>query len=230
MVCDTRSALLHGMRRAIPFGIGTVVVAISLGMAAVQIGLAPGATIAMSALVFSGAAQFAAIAVIAQGGTLLAAVVSLTLINTRFVAIGMSIAPFLPGGALRRAVQAQAIAEPSWALSARPDGSFDRWILFGSSSVLYVAFVVGTAAGALGGGAMADPRALGLDSVFPTLFLALLLADLRGPRSFLVAGLAAGIAFAVSSFAPVGIPVLAASFAVVVGIRPDRARKSGRVS
>ncbi|MDQ3850820.1 MAG: hypothetical protein M3296_09450 [Actinomycetota bacterium] len=39
--------------------------------------------------------------------------------------------------------------------------------LFGCSAVQYLGWVGGAAVGALGGAALGDPRALGLDALFP---------------------------------------------------------------
>ena len=56
-----------------------------------------------------------------------------------------------------RAAQGQAVVDASWALAARDDGTFDRWLLFGSSSIQYLTWTAGTVVGALGGDALGDP-------------------------------------------------------------------------
>src|SRR4051794_5437167 len=177
----------------------------------------------MSAIVFAGSAQFAAIAIVAAGGGLGAAVAAAALMNSRFLPMGIALAPSLPGGPLKRAAQGQAVVDSSWAMASQEDGTYDRWVLFGSTAVQYVTWFAGTLTGALAGDLLANPDRLGLDAIFPTFFLALLLAELRDRRRRGVAALGALIALALVPIAPAGVPVLAASAAALVGVRlPDR--------
>ena len=152
------------------------------------------------------------------GGTVGAAVGAAALINSRFLPMGVAIGPSLPGGPLRRAAQGQAIVDTSWALSSRGDGTFDRWLLFGSTAVQYVGWVAGTLVGALAGNALGNPDTYGLDAVYPAFFVALLLHELRDGRSRAVAALGGAIALALVPIAPPGVPVLAASLAALVGL------------
>ena len=103
-------------------------------------------------------------------------------------------------------------------MSARPDGTFDRSFLFGATAIQYVAWVLGTALGAYGGDALGDTDRLGLDAVFPTFFLVLLIHELRQGRGRSVAAGGALIALALIPFTPPGVPVMAASLAALVGL------------
>jgi predicted branched-subunit amino acid permease len=169
--------------------------------------------------VFAGSAQFAALAVIAQGGGLPAALSAATLVHSRYLPMGIGLAPSLPGGPLRRAVEGQAVVDASWAMANRGDGRFDRLFLFGSTAPQYVGWVTGTVVGAVAGAALGDLDRFGLDALFPAFFLALLFAELRHRRSRVVALVGAAIALALAPFAPPGVPVLAASIAALVGLR-----------
>jgi 4-azaleucine resistance transporter AzlC len=215
---DRRQRLLDGVRAGLPFAVAGGLLALSFGVVAEGAGLSAGAAIAMSAIVFAGSAQFTAIAIIAQGGTVAAAVLAAALVNSRFLPMGVALGPSLPGGPLRRAAQGQAIVDASWGIAGRGDGTFDRWLLFGSTAVQYAGWVGGTIAGALGGNVLGDPETLGLDAIYPAFFLALLIGELGDRRSRLVAALGALIAVALVPVAPAGIPVLAASLAALVGL------------
>ena len=214
----SRERFRNGMRDGLPFGIAAALVAVSFGVVAQGAGLFAGAAIAMSVIVFAGSAQFAAVAILTQGGTVAAAIVTAALVNSRFLPMGIALAPSLPGGPLRRALQGQAVVDASWAMAARGDGSFDRWRLFGSTAVQYVGWVGGTVLGAVAGRALGDPGKLGLDAVYPAFFLALLLAEMRDRRSRAVALLGAAVALVLIPIAPPGVPVLAASVAALVGL------------
>ena len=61
--------------------------------------------------------------------------------------MGVALAPSLPGGPLKRAAQGQANVDTSWALAARGDGSFDRWLLFGTTVPQYAMWTMGARGG-----------------------------------------------------------------------------------
>ena len=216
---ESRASWRRGLRAGLPFAAAGFLLSLSFGVLAREAGLSAVAAIAMSAIVFAGSAQFAAISIIAAGGGLGAAVAAAALMNSRFLPMGIALAPSLPGGALKRAAQGQTVVDASWAMAARGDGTYDRWFLFGASAIQYVTWVGGTVAGALGGDLLGDPQRLGLDAIFPTFFLALLLGELRDRRARPVAALGALIALALVPVAPPGVPVLAASVAALAGLR-----------
>jgi branched chain amino acid efflux pump len=181
-------------------------------------GLSKVEAIVMSAIVYAGSAQFSAIAILAAGGGAGAAITAAALMNSRFLPMGVALAPSLRGGPIKRAFQGQAVVDASWALASRPDGSFDRMLLFGSSAAQYTTWVTGTAIGALWGEGLGDPHDIGLDALFPAFFLGLLLNEARSGRARGVAAAGAVIALALVPVAPAGVPVLVASFAALAGL------------
>ena len=180
-------------------------------------------TILMSAVVFAGSAQFAALSVVTAGGGIPAALTAGSLMNARFLAMGIALAPSLPGGPWRRAAQGQTVVDSSWALAHRGDGTFDRWLLFGTTLPQYVAWTLGSVVGAVSGDLLGDTDRLGLDAIYPVFFLSLLIAELRDRTSSLVALTGALVALALVPLAPPGIPILAASAVALVGV----ARRAG---
>ena len=216
-----KESFVRGVRLGIPYAVVGFVLSMSFGVVARQAGFSALQAVAASALVFAGSAQFAALAVAASGGTLAAAIAAATLMNGRFLAMGIALAPSLPGGPLKRGLQGQTVVDASWALANNGDGTFDRWLLFGTTAPQYVTWVLGTVAGAYGGDLLGDPDRLGLDAVFPTFFLALVLAELKDPRSRVVALIGALIALALVPLTPPGVPILAAAAAALLGV-PER--------
>jgi 4-azaleucine resistance transporter AzlC len=214
-----RRRFRDGVRAGVPFAVAGGLLALSFGVVAQEAGFSALAAIVMSAIVFAGSAQFAAIAILAQGGGPGAAIGAAALMNSRFLPMGVALAPSLPGGPVKRAAQGQPVVDASWALANRGDGSFDRWMLFGASAIQYVTWVSGTVIGALAGDALGEPEDLGLDAIYPAFFLALLLIEVRqGPRPLGVALLGALIALALTPFVPAGVPILVASAAALVGL------------
>jgi len=196
----------------------TAVLSMSFGVLAEPV-IGAAATIVMSALVYGGSAQFAALSVLSGGGGAGAAVVAGLLMNARFLPMGLAFGPSLPGGPAKRAVQGQALVDPSWALANQGDGRFDRHLLIGATLAQYVGWQVGTAAGVLSSDLVGDPGRLGLDAVFPAFYLALLVEEMRGGRSLAAALLGAAIAASLLPIAPAGVPIIAASAAALIALR-----------
>lgn len=213
-----------GARAGLPYAAASGVLALSFGVVATDVGIPALATVVMSAIVFAGSAQFAAVGILAAGGGVGAAVGAAALMNSRFVPMGFAVGPSLRGGRVRRALEGQVVVDSSWAMAARGDGRFDRSYLFGHTAVQYVAWVAGTAIGVVV--PALDARALGLDAVFPAFFLTILAAELRDRRRVGVAGAGAVIALMLVPVAPPGVPVLVASAAALVGLRRPRKKTS----
>src|SRR4051794_33842764 len=213
------ATLKDGIRVGLPFGVAALLVGISFGVVAQPV-MGAGAAIAFSAFVFAGAAQFGATAVLASGGSAVTAILAGAMLNARFLPMGIAVAGALKGGPLARALQGQTIVDASWAAAHLGGGRFDRKILIGATIPQYPAWVLGTAIGALGADKLGDPKALGLDAVFPAFFLGLLLAEAAASRiGRLTALTGAAIALALTPLLPPGLPILLAATASLLGLR-----------
>jgi predicted branched-subunit amino acid permease len=212
---------LAGVRAGLLFALVEGLVAISFGALASSLGWGVLAPIVFSVTTFSPAAQFAVAAVLGAGGGVFAAIAAAVLLNARILPMGMSVAPFLEGGPLRRALEGQTILTPSWALASRGGGRFDRAFMIGATLPQYVAWTAGTVVGVLADFGVEDIERLGLDVIFPAFFLALLMRELRsgGKRTIAAAAIAAALAGALVPIAPPGVPVLAACGAALLGLK-----------
>src|SRR3990170_82868 len=214
-----RFELRRGAVTAVPLAIAVGLFGISFGvLSATTGGMGALPAIVMSITTFAGSAQFAAASVVGTGGAPAAAIAAALLLNARYLPIGVSVARFLTGGPLRRFGAAQLVVDESWAIAARDGGTFDAHRLVGAGIVLWLAWVAGTIIGVIGGEALGDPAALGLDAAFPALFLALLIPQLIGRREVAAAVLGAGIAIALVPPAPAGVPIIAAAGAALIGL------------
>ena len=207
-----------GIRRGLPFGIAVFAISISFGVLARPL-MGSVAPIVMSILVFSGAAQFGALAVLKAGGTAGAAIAAGVLLNARYLAMGLALAPSLRGRAASRGAIAMTTVDASWAAASLGGGAFDPWYMVGVSIPQYTGWVLGTVVGVLIGPALGDPNALGLDALFPAFFIALLFEEARGRRRLAAAGGGAGIALALTPLVPAGLPILAAAAAAIAASR-----------
>jgi 4-azaleucine resistance transporter AzlC len=214
----TGPRLRDGVRAALPLAPAPFLFGVSFGVLAETAGIGAVAAVVMSATTFAGSAQFAVASVLEDGGAVVAAITAALFLNARYVAIGVTVASIVPGDRFERFVKSQLIVDESWALSGR-SGRFQWPILAGAGLLLYVLWVSSTALGALIGGALTDPNGLGLDAAFAVLFLGLALPYLRERRAAQAAALAGVITLALTPLAPIGLPLVAAASACLLGLR-----------
>ena len=206
--------------------------AISIGLAISPFGLAFGALCAesgvgvwealgFSSLVFGGSSQFAAVSVLADDGTVIAAVTAGLLLNLRSLAFGVSMAPSLKGSLLWRAGVSQLMIDESTAIgSSQSTHELRRYgYLWGGLSV----FVLWNATTLIGVSVLSEAesliRDLGLDATIPAAFLGLIWTKLENAKHRTVALIGAITALVLIPFTPAGIPVIAAASAII-WVRP----------
>jgi 4-azaleucine resistance transporter AzlC len=197
------------------------IVGASFGAITVSGGLRPWVPITMSVLVFAGGAQFAAAGVVLAGGGPAAAVLAGLVLNARLLPYGFSVADAIGDRWWARLPGAHLIVDESLAFTLRQQGQERRRAAFWTSGLtLFVCWNAAVVAGALAGAVMRNTGAFGLDAVFPTVLLALVLPSLtdRGARNAALAG--AVIAVAATPFLPAGLPVLLALAGLVLAVRP----------
>ncbi len=209
----------EGAKKLAPLAPASASFGVAFGVLATTAGMGVVAPILMSATTFAGAAQFAAATVLRDGGSVLAAVAAAVLLNGRYLAISVAIAPAFEGSWVRRLIEPQLIVDESWAVAQVGGGLVDRRLLIGAGLALYPFWVGGTALGVFGGDFLGDPMKLGFDGALPALFLALLITFTRN-RQEVAAAVAGGlIALALLPIAPAGVPVIAAAAVCLVGLR-----------
>lgn len=201
-------------------GAATGAYGLSFGALADSAGLTLGQIAAMSTLVFTGATQLSVAGVLAAGGAVPAALLNGWLIAARHLGYGVALAPLLRGSRRRRALAAQLVIDESTAMArAQPDRQRAERAFWLTGLSVFAWWNAASITGALGGRALHDPAALGLDAVFPAAFVALLGPQLRQPGAKLAALTGLVIAAALVPIAPPGVPVLAAGLAVLTARR-----------
>jgi 4-azaleucine resistance transporter AzlC len=198
---------------------------ITFGAVAVAAGLSVIEAVAMSAVMFTGASQFALVGVIAAGGSPLAGISAALLLGLRNAFYGVPLSRLLRPRGLRRLPTAQFVIDETTAMAlgqrSQPAGRFAFWV---TGVTLYVLWTSGTLVGALLGTGI-DTSALGLDAAAPAIFLALLWPQLSHGRGPAVALGAAAVALVLIPLAPAGVPIIAAAgVAVFAGLAPSRQR------
>ena len=203
------------------------VYAISFGVASVAVGASVAQTCALSLLVFTGASQFSAVAVVAAGGSAASAMSGALLLAARNTVFGLTMSRRLTGRLPKRLLAAQLVIDESTAMStAQDEPQLQRLAFWITGGAIYIFWNLGTLIGALAGNAI-DPRKFGLDAAIPAAFVAMLWPQLRTVRARLAAAIGATLCLITIPFLPIGMPILIASFGVLVGI-PEPKPSEGR--
>lgn len=210
------------VRQAVAIGLAVGAFGLSFGVLCADTGLGLPMAIAMSTLVFAGSAQLAAVGVVAEGGTAVAAVAAGLLLNARSVAFGVALAPVLDGPLRRRLLDAHLLIDESAALATAQEHPREALRAFRVAGVaVFVMWNAGTLAGWLLTGAI-DIESIGLDAVIPAVFVALLAPRLHDPAARSAALAGAAIALALTPVTPAGLPILLASAGVLAGLARRR--------
>jgi predicted branched-subunit amino acid permease len=145
--------------------------------------------------------------VIGGGGSLVAGALTALLLGGRNALYGLRLSSLLRVHGARRAVAAQFVIDESAAMGITR-GRAGFWA---TGVAVFICWNAGTAAGALGGNALSDPSAFGLDAAAPAAFLALLAPRLTGRSAQTTALAAAAAALIAAPLTPAGVPVLVAA-------------------
>lgn len=215
------------LRQAGSVGLASGTYGLSFGALAVAAGLDVWQTWAMSLLVFTGASQFAFVAVLAAGGSGATAVATSTLLGVRNGLYGLQVTDWLGVRGWRRAAAAQLTIDESTAVGVAQDTDPARRLGFWATGLSVLVLWNGsTLLGAVLGSAVGDPRRFGLDGAAAAAFTGLLWPRLRSREGVATAGLALVLALGVAPYVPAGIPVVVAALAaVVMGLARGAARR-----
>ena len=193
------------------------------GLSARDAGFSPIEAMAMSTIVFAGAAQFAAVGYVASGLAWPVIAFLTFLLNARHLLYSAALAPWLADVPRpRRAVMAHLLTDEAFALSIghfRRIGRTDErgyWIAAIAST--FIPWNLATLAGVLVGGSIPDPGRFGIDIIFPAAMIGLAVGLITGRRE-LVAALAGAI---------IGVP-WALVVAPALGLEPSTGIVAGGV-
>ena len=214
---------MEGFRRMLPVTLYVVPMGLAFGAAALQQDLPGPLAILMSAVVFAGSSQFAALDLWSASPALVPLLLTTFAVNARHVLLGASLAPWLNKLPLsRRYGTVTLLSDPNWALVTQiqdeAGGSTDPSrlanLLLGAGLALWSTWLLGTALGVTLGSDLGDLSRFGLDLLVVTFFVAVLAGLWRSVREDLLPWLAAAaVALAGSWLLPGGWHVLAGALA-----------------
>jgi 4-azaleucine resistance transporter AzlC len=197
------------------------------GLAAREAGFSVIEATSMSVFVLAGAAQFAAVGLIADGAGWPSILVLTALLNSRHLLYSAAMAPWLGGRRrLERAAMAHVLTDETFALSLAHFQRLGRadvvgfWLAAGFDSLSWPIF---TAVGVIAGQLIPDPAQLGLDVVFPAAMggLAVKLATDRPAIAAAIAGAALAVVGGIAVGPAVSI-VVGGFLAPIAGLLIER--------
>ena len=196
------AALAESRRRLLMDGLGIAVAAVGFGfvygLAAREAGFSPIEVVAMSTIVFGGAAQFAAVGYVVAGLAWPAIVLLTFLLNARHLLYSAALAPWLRHiPFLRRAVMAHLLTDEAFALTIahfqRVGRTDERGFWIAAIVATFIPWNAASLAGSLLGGQIPDPNRFGIDIIFPAAMIGLAVGLVTGRRELVAAIVAAGV-------------------------------------
>ena len=217
-----------GVKNTLPLLVGVVPFGIMFGALALAGGLSPGATMAMSAFVFAGSAQFIAATLIGGGAQVWLIVLTTFIVNLRHLLYSVTLTPHLKHLPTRwLAPLAFWLTDESFVVVSHRYAQADRsphkhWFFLGSAISMYTTWQVSTLIGLLAGQQIPDPLSWGLDFALPVTFIGMLIPLLKDKPTLIatmVAGLTAVFAHGLSHQLGLMVAALAGILAGIVAER-----------
>lgn len=194
----TVADIAQGFGRLLPLSLFVAVFGLAYGLAAVQTGLPAHQILFMSAAVFAGTAQFAALELWGAEVAILPLLLTVFAINARHLLMGASLHPWLrevsPGpryGALL------VLSDANWIMSLNDwqRGASGLGTLIGGGLALWSTWVIGTLLGMSFGSLIAEPTRFGLDMVMGCFMLSMVAGGRKSLRILVAWTVAAATAW-----------------------------------
>ena len=227
-----RTAFLEGVRDMSPMLIGIVPFGMVCGVGAIAAGASPIAALAMSMIMFSGAAQIVATQLLTAGAPFAVIVLSCFVVSLRLMMYSAAMAPYLrPLDQRWRSLLAYVLTDQAFARTIQrfresDDVAANASYFLGSGALLWVVWQLATLLGILAGQIV--PASWGLEFVVPLCFIAILIPLLRDRVSlqvFIVTAIAAVMLDAM----PLRLSMICAGlFGIAAGVLADARKGSHR--
>ncbi|MFB6103031.1 MAG: AzlC family ABC transporter permease [Haloplanus sp.] len=216
--------LRAGVRATLPLLLGLIPFGLVAGVAAVDAGLSPVQAVGLSAVVFAGASQLAAVDLLGRDASIAVVVLTAVVINLRMSMYSASIAPYFESFRRRWEVLcAYLLTDMSYALAiaefsedeAPTSGTADthrRWYYLGAAGTIWAVWQAATVAGVVLGASIPDEW--GVSFAVPLVFLSLLVPELSD-RPRVIAALVGGSVAVAGSGWPLNLGLLGGALAGV---------------
>lgn len=200
MLKNSRNNFINGMRDGIPISLGYLAVSFTLGMAAGKIGLNAFQATLMSITNNTSAGEFAALSLIASGGTYLEMAVTQFIVNLRYMLMSCVLSQKLsPEVSIRhRLLLGFDLTDEIFGVSAGVAGSLNPYYTYGAVLVALPGWAMGTCLGLMMGEVLPARLVSALSVALYGMFIAVIVPAARKNKT--VAGIIA-VAMAASFLA-----------------------------
>lgn len=167
------------IKDTLPTVFGYIGIGLAFGIIASSAGFNPLVVGAMSLFIYAGGAQFITVSMLSSGFPMLSIVLATFLINSRMILMSMSLAPFFKRYNLLKNISIGTfLTDESFALGMNKQNYTNGRLTYEwfntANLVSYFTWALSSVAGALLGGIVKDPKALGLDFALVAMFIGLL--------------------------------------------------------
>ena len=221
-----RTEFNAGLRAGLSLLIAIVPFGLVTGVAMAAAGIPPLEAMAMSVLVYAGAAMLAAVQLIAEGAPALVVVLAAFVVNLRLFMYSASMRPYFAGESLaRRLVVAYTLVDNPYALflqrfGTRPEAPGKIEYFIGLAIPVWLCWQATVAAGLLLGNQL--PAAWKLEFAAPLAFIAMSIPLLRD-KPMVAAAVSAGATAVLAHGLPLRLGLaLAAVVGIAVGVLSER--------
>ena len=215
---------LNGAKDTLPLIVGAIPFGLIFGALAVASGLTTAATLALSAFVFAGSAQFIAVGLIAAGTSWPLIVLTTFVVNLRHLLYSATLAPYVSKLSQRWQIpMAFLLTDETFAIAIarytqQPNSTLNRWYYLGSALFMYLNWQLCTYLGLTLGQLLPDAAGWGLDFAMPVTFIGLVIPYLKNRAMLITTTVAGVVALLVQSWPHQSGLMVAAIVGIFAGI------------
>jgi 4-azaleucine resistance transporter AzlC len=195
-----RADFLAGVKDTLPLVVGGIPFGIIFGALAAGAGLSPVGTLAMSALVFAGSAQFIAVGLIAGQVSIPIIVLTTFVVNLRHMLYSASLGPYVKHLPQRWLIPlAFWLTDETYLIVIRRfqtglEAPRRQWYYLGSAVIMYVDWQLSTLLGVVAGHSIPNPQNWGLDFALIVTFIGMIVPAMKNRSSVVSVIVAGGVA------------------------------------
>jgi len=173
-----------------PIYLGYVPIGFAYGVLALKTGLSPVNTILMSIIVFAGSAQFVAVGLFALGLTPVSVIMTTFIVNLRHLLMSASLSVFFKNwNNIQKALFSFHLTDETFVLHSVkfPKRNYSKTEIFTTNISTQISWIFGTVLGVLASELITDIKPFALDYALATMFMGLLIIQLKNYIQLFVA-------------------------------------------
>lgn len=212
-----KQAFIGGVKAGVPIALGYFAVSFTFGMMAVQSGLTVWQSTLISLTNLTSAGQFASLAIITAGGSLLELALNQLVINLRYLLMGFSISQKLDPNYpfFHKFFVAFGITDEIYAVSASRPGKNSPYYHYGAMAMAIPGWTIGTLIGAAAGQILPQIVMSALSVAIYGMFLAIIIPPAKKNRFLIPVILSAMALGCVFKYVP-GLNRISEGFVVII--------------